>query len=89
MAVQYPGREVRFNEPFADCHRALACDIAGLIVEQRYDHSRLVLFGHSFGAAIAFEVVRELERLRLPPRLSWFQVGLHPMFEVNGLLWLT
>ena len=69
MAVQYPGREVRFNEPLADCHRTLAVDIAREITQQECDLGRLVLFGHSFGAAIAFEVVRELERLRLPPSL--------------------
>lgn len=69
MAVQYPGREVRFNEPLADCHRTLAGEIAREVAQQGCDHGRLVLFGHSFGAAIAFEVVRELERLRLPPSL--------------------
>ncbi len=69
VAVQYPGREVRFNEPLADCYQAMAREIAGEITDQGYDHGRLVLFGHSFGAAIAFEVVRELERLRQPPAL--------------------
>jgi medium-chain acyl-[acyl-carrier-protein] hydrolase len=69
VAVQYPGREVRFNEPLTDCYQAIAREIAGEITEQGYDHGRLVLFGHSFGAAIAFEVVRELERLSQPPAL--------------------
>lgn len=69
FGVQYAGRESRFNEPLANCHFAMACDIAGEIIKHVGNHGRLVLFGHSFGAAIAFEVVRELERLLLPPSL--------------------
>ncbi|MFF0223670.1 thioesterase II family protein [Streptomyces sp. NPDC004629] len=60
LVVQYPGRENRlFDEPIeamdalADAaHRALRPELAG----------RPVLFGHSMGAIVAFEVARRMEQ---------------------------
>lgn len=69
ISVQYPGRERRFNEPLADCPHTLADAITDDIVGYGCDHHKMVLFGHSFGAAISFEVARRLECIQKPPAL--------------------
>jgi surfactin synthase thioesterase subunit len=60
LAVQYPGRQDRQSEP--------ALDDVPTLAEQAFDAlrpwfaDRLVFFGHSLGAAVAFEVARQMER---------------------------
>lgn len=61
IAVQYPGRQDRFAEPCAGEMADLVTPIA-----QRLRHltdAPLVVFGHSMGASVAYEVTVELERL--------------------------
>ncbi|MFF1379233.1 thioesterase II family protein [Streptomyces sp. NPDC058308] len=60
LAVRYPGREDRFDEPPASSVEALADEIAAVLPVSR--EQPLVLFGHSMGAAVAFEVARRIER---------------------------
>ncbi|NYZ14607.1 thioesterase [Azospirillum sp. RWY-5-1] len=59
LAVQYPGREDRIAEPLCDGMAALADGIAGAAAT--LTDLPLALFGHSMGAAVAFEVARRLE----------------------------
>ncbi len=55
--VQYPGRQDRAAEPFADNLAELA---AGALAE--WDDTRpLTVFGHSMGAIVGFEFVRRAE----------------------------
>ncbi|MFD7450169.1 thioesterase II family protein [Kitasatospora sp. NPDC059827] len=69
LAVQYPGRQNRYAEPTIDSVPELA--------EQVYQELRgwmdrpVVFFGHSMGAAVAFEVTRRFARdgLAGPERL--------------------
>lgn len=55
--VQYPGRAERQGEPlFADVH-VLADQVAEALARVRQD-GPVIFFGHSLGAALAYEVVR-------------------------------
>lgn len=65
LALQYPGREDRFGEPCARSIDALAGPAAEALVE--YARQPLVLFGHSLGAALAYEVALRLEQRGAPP----------------------
>ncbi|MGK5630330.1 thioesterase II family protein [Streptomyces sp. URMC 123] len=57
-AVQYPGRENRVEEPFIDRMSALAGAVAEALLPRL--SVPLVLFGHSMGASVAYEVARRL-----------------------------
>jgi surfactin synthase thioesterase subunit len=60
LAVQYPGRQDRrAEEPVRDIG-TLADRVAQALRGQPAD--RLILFGHSMGAIVAFEVARRMER---------------------------
>ncbi|WP_168587799.1 thioesterase II family protein [Saccharopolyspora sp. ASAGF58] len=61
IAVQYPGREDRFTDPPAESMDELVDGIAGA-VRRVADRSYLV-FGHSMGAAVAYETVQRLRGL--------------------------
>lgn len=63
-AVQYPGRQDRFREPPATSVEQLAEPIADALGP--FAGTSLVLFGHSMGAIVAYEVTRELERRHGP-----------------------
>lgn len=62
LAVQYPGRQDRRAEPALDDIHALADGISAALAP--WADEPLAYFGHSMGAAVAFEVAR-----RLPPRV--------------------
>jgi len=63
-AVQYPGRQDRLREPPATSIEQLAGPIADAL--DPFTGSPLVLFGHSPGAIVAYEVTLELERRHGP-----------------------
>jgi pyochelin biosynthesis protein PchC len=65
MAVRYPGREERYDDPFAPTLEALADDIADALSELA--RHRLVLFGHCMGASVAHEVALRLQERGCPP----------------------
>ncbi len=66
--VQYPGREARLREPFATSLLDLAREVSEKL--ESVDDAPLVLYGHSLGAILAFEVARQLEaRSRKKPHL--------------------
>jgi surfactin synthase thioesterase subunit len=65
VAVQYPGREDRFGEPFVtDLHR-LADQLADAITGTA--DRPIALFGHSMGGALAHEVSIRLHDRAMPP----------------------
>jgi pyochelin biosynthetic protein PchC len=57
-AVQYPGREDRLREAFAESLTDIADEVAATLRPR--PGVPLVLFGHSLGAAIAYEVARRM-----------------------------
>ncbi|MEV6025678.1 alpha/beta fold hydrolase [Streptomyces sp. NPDC052036] len=59
LAVRYPGREDRIREPFVEDMNEMAGEIAEQLAPLL--DSGLVLFGHSMGADLAFEVALRLE----------------------------
>lgn len=59
IVVQYPGREDRLDDSPSDSLIALADSIAREISDTEMDAP--ILFGHSMGALVAFEVARRLE----------------------------
>jgi surfactin synthase thioesterase subunit len=63
MAAQYPGRQDRFAEPCVESIATLA-DIISDDLKNRLDRPA-VLFGHSMGAVLAFEVACRLETAAL------------------------
>ena len=65
MAVRYPGRDDRFDDPFPPGLEALADDIADALGE--LTRHRLVLFGHCMGASVAHEVALRLQERGGPP----------------------
>lgn len=60
LAVQYPGRQDRYNEPCVEDLTLLADEVARLLAVPR-PTSPPVLFGHSMGALVAFETAARLE----------------------------
>jgi pyochelin biosynthesis protein PchC len=65
LAIQYPGRQDRLGEPAIDD----LVELAGLVTEELepWLDRPVVLFGHSMGALVAFEVARRLERRGVVP----------------------
>jgi pyochelin biosynthetic protein PchC len=59
LAVQYPGRQDRRQEPMIPTIGALADRITALLRDE--SGLPLALFGHSMGAMVAYEVTRRLE----------------------------
>ncbi|MFD9895047.1 thioesterase II family protein [Amycolatopsis sp. NPDC059027] len=72
--VQYPGREERINDPCVDDMAELADRITAAVLPLAT--RPLVLFGHSMGAAVAYEVALRLEERRRPPER--LLVSAHP-----------
>lgn len=71
-AVRLPGREQRHGEP-PDLHPE---EIAAAIAA-RTDRP-YVIFGHSMGARLGFEVIRVLRRLGAPPPLCFYPAAARP-----------
>ncbi|WP_128382305.1 thioesterase II family protein [Streptomyces cavernae] len=65
VAVQYPGRQDRRQEPGLTSVAELADRVAEAL-ESRHDRP-LTFFGHSMGAVVAFEVARRMERAGTGP----------------------
>ncbi|WP_433399614.1 thioesterase II family protein [Streptomyces sp. CA-146814] len=75
LAVQYPGRMDRVNEPYVgDFEEMTERTLAA--VGREVDRP-VALFGHSMGALLAFQVAKRLEAEGVPP-LALFASGARP-----------
>jgi surfactin synthase thioesterase subunit len=72
LPVQLPAREGRFQDPPYLRMPALVSDLADLVVAEG---RRYAVYGHSFGALVAFELLRELRRRQAPDPLHLFVSG--------------
>jgi len=68
LACQLPGREERIAEPPPDSLAAAADNVAAAVLTGRPAARPLVLFGHSMGGTLAFEVAARLAAAGRAPR---------------------
>jgi medium-chain acyl-[acyl-carrier-protein] hydrolase len=64
VGIQLPGRENRFSEPYLHSIDEVVEQLVPVITS--LSDKPFVLFGHSMGALISFELTRALQRLRGP-----------------------
>jgi surfactin synthase thioesterase subunit len=84
LCVQYPGRQDRYAEkPIADL-RVLAEQVAEPL--SILDHRPLLLFGHSMGALVGFEVARILECAGLGPSRLFVSARRAPSLDCHERL---
>lgn len=67
VAVQPPGRENRIRDAAHHCMEALVDELMDAI--DGFEHRPLALFGHSFGATVAFELAHVMSAAGQPPTL--------------------
>lgn len=84
LAMQYPGREDRFNETPLTGMASLA-EGAALALREFAD-APLVLFGHSLGAALAYETALQLEHAGLSPHHLFVSALPAPHLQRGGKL---
>ncbi|MFL6143041.1 MAG: thioesterase II family protein [Labedaea sp.] len=81
LTVQYPGRSDRFSEPCVDSVGALARGVADELRD--WLDRPIVLFGHSLGASVAFEVARWLAADLAVPARELVVSGRHAPADVR------
>ncbi|MER7395908.1 alpha/beta fold hydrolase [Streptomyces sp. NPDC000151] len=77
LPVQLPGREELFGEDLFEDVRAAAAALVPEVLAESDPASPVVLFGHSLGAVIAYEMARTIERTH-PGRLRRLYVSGSP-----------
>ncbi|MDF3293944.1 thioesterase II family protein [Streptomyces silvisoli] len=64
LVIQYPGREDRLREPFVETMDQLVAGVSAWLSPELSVPS--TFFGHSMGALVAYETVRQWQRMGLP-----------------------
>lgn len=62
LNIDYPGHWIRMKEPLASSFQDLKQDVINCIKQSIVSGSRAVIFGHSLGAILAWEIAPELVR---------------------------
>lgn len=75
--VQLPGRESRLGQTPYTRITALVRDLAQALIshERRLNQDSYAVYGHSLGALVGFELLRELRRLGAPAPVHFFVSG--------------
>lgn len=74
--VEPPGRGTRFGHSPYTRIGPLVADLAQTILEQEWEEEgRYAVYGHSLGALVGFELLRELRRLGAPAPVHLFVSG--------------
>ncbi|MGE5568260.1 MAG: alpha/beta fold hydrolase [Rhodospirillales bacterium] len=82
VPVRLPGRETRFSEPPFNRMEPLVEALAQAI--RPFTGERFAFYGHSMGAAVAFELARRLRRENLPsPAALFVSAARAPQFRLN------
>ncbi|MFB9689479.1 thioesterase II family protein [Amycolatopsis plumensis] len=84
LAVQYPGRQDRRHEPCVEDIGGLADRILPELLPLA--DRPLALFGHSMGAAVAFETARRLEENGVEPKVLFASSRPSPATVLGGNL---
>lgn len=86
LAVQYPGRENRFNEPAATSMSSLARESSQALL--KFCDAPIALFGHSLGAVLAYETALRLEQAAVTLRHLFVSAQPAPHMKRAGKLHL-
>jgi len=86
VAVQYPGHGDRLGEPSLTDVQVLSSELAAEV--ERLLAGKLILFGHSYGAAIAYEVAVRLTNQGSPPHAIVISARVAPHHEIGGTVHL-
>lgn len=73
LAVEMPGRETRLRDPLIERRSALVTALADAVIPEV--QGPVAIYGHSLGALIGFDLVRELRRRSLPGPVHLFVSG--------------
>ncbi len=76
LGVRLPGRESRLREPRHETIQAMAAEVAAAL--EGVAEAPLILYGHCFGAVVAFEAGLLLERRGISIEALWVGSSLSP-----------
>jgi surfactin synthase thioesterase subunit len=74
LPVQPPGREARFREEPFEHMQPLVAELADVVRTESAGRPYAV-YGHSLGALVSFELLREIRRRGAPNPVHWFVSG--------------
>ncbi len=66
LNIDYPGHWIRKSEPLADSISELEGDIYKYIIDRLNTNNRILLFGHSMGAILAWHMADRLSKAHIP-----------------------
>jgi medium-chain acyl-[acyl-carrier-protein] hydrolase len=80
LPIQLPGRGIRIGDPLSESMHALIDDLSSEIYPF-VQHKSYALFGHSMGAAIAYELAGRFTELQIPPQRLMISGRRAPLWE--------